>query len=127
MAATTSTRMATIANVFIDATCERMCSQTQEAMECLTSASWLGVRQNLTSLRDEAERAARIERHLLHRASSAQRLQEQVGVAVAALDGESTLRLEKALTRIMELVKGHLGRRRAHPTRAGGRTRHSRS
>ena len=98
-------RTTIIATAFIRDASARMHGQTREAIDCLASASWLGVRQNLTSLRGEAERVARVECHLSHRAAS-HRLRTQVKAALTALDAAAMRPLGDALAQILQLTRG---------------------
>ena len=113
-----------IAAVFIRGAFKRMRAQTQEAIDCFASASWLGVRQNLTLLRGETKRVERLESQRSHRASS-QRLRTHVDAALTALDASAMRPLGQALGQILRLTTGGLGRRLLHATSGATHERHS--
>jgi hypothetical protein len=104
MAIYTEDRVGRVATHFVEGAAERMRDDAESAVECLECGSALGIRRHLLSLRDRAERCARIERNILHRSSHAARLRRAADDALHALDSGSPAKLARALARVRSLA-----------------------
>ena len=98
-------RLAVAARSFVRHAEERARSEAAFAVECLRCGSEHGVRRHLTSLRQLAERQARIQRYILHRSARAAELRRAADAALLALDGKSPKRIVRALARVEALTR----------------------
>jgi ribosomal protein S12 methylthiotransferase accessory factor YcaO len=101
----TTDRLGIAAASFVRRAAEGARLEAAEALLCLSCGSTHGVRRHLTSLREFADRRARIERHLLRRSSRAARLRRAADAALRALDSGSPAKLTRALDRVETLAQ----------------------
>ena len=98
-------RLDYVATQFVRFAGEQMRTEAESAIHCFQCGSALGTRHHLIALRRLAERSARIQRHLLHRSSTAARVKRAADAALGALDAGSPARVVHALERVEELAQ----------------------
>jgi hypothetical protein len=97
-------RLDQVATQFVRTAGVQMREEAEAAIHCYDCGSTLGTRHHLTTLRQLAERSARIERYLLHSSSSAAQLKRAADAALSALDVGSPARVVRALARVEALA-----------------------